>query len=96
MKRVAYFWAASILTEAGMGLLPSSVKFDLRSHPLAVVLSVINRMQSCGLKRSARMSTHRDMTTMRCLSRLFDDWKSKLLGRYHLHAHPSWLYPPKP
>jgi hypothetical protein len=66
-----------------MELLPSLVKFDFCSHPLAVVLSFINRMQSCWLRRPARMSTHRDMTVARCLSRLFHarSLKEQVLGQ---------------
>jgi hypothetical protein len=96
MKREACFQVASILMDAWMGLLPSSEKFDFFSHPSAVVLSIIDRMQSWGLRRPAMMSTQGDMTAARCSSRLFEALKSRWSGRYHLHAHPSLLYPPNP
>jgi hypothetical protein len=96
MKREACFQAASILTDALMGLLPSLEKFDFFSHPSAVVLSVIDRTQSWGLRRPAMMSTQGDMTAARCSSRLFEALESRWSGSYHLHAHLSLLYPPPP
>ncbi len=74
-----------------MGLSPSLEKLGFFSHPSAVVLSVIDRTQSWGLRRPVIMSTQGDMTAARCSSRLFEALKSGWSGRSHLHAHPSLL-----
>ena len=97
MKREACFQVALILKDAWMGLSPSLEKFDFFSHPSTVVLSVIKRMQSWGLRQPAMMSTQGEIIAARCSSRLFEALKSRWSGsRYHLYTHPLLLYPPNP
>jgi hypothetical protein len=96
MKRVACFQHALILADTWMGLSPNSLKLDFLSHPSAVVLSVIDKTQSWFFRRPARMSTHGEIIASRCLSKLFEAWKRRFFGRYHLHAQPMLLYPPNP
>ena len=64
-----------------MGSSPSSMKFDFRSQPSEVVLSVIESAQSPFLSHPAMMSIHGVIIAARCTWRLFDARNCRLSRR---------------
>ena len=63
-----------------MGSSMSSMKFDFRSQPSEVVLSVIESAQSPFAIRPAIMSIHGVIIAVRCSRRLFDAQNCRLSG----------------
>ncbi len=96
MKRLACFWAASIQTNDWSLLSPCLLKLNFQSQPSAAVLSVIDRMQSCGFKHPSIMSIHGEIIAARCFNKLFDALNFKGSGMYERKAKPSLLYTPSP
>ena len=67
-------------------------QFDFLSHSSVVVLLVIDRTQSWPFWQPARMSTHREIISARCLSRLLEARKRRFFGRYHFHMPSLCCY----
>ncbi len=67
------------------------MKFDFRSQPSEVVLSVIESAQSPFVIRPAMISPHGVIIAARCSRRLFDAQNFRSSGIMKRHAKPSWL-----
>ncbi len=96
MKRLAFFLAALIWTNDWSLLSPSLLKLDFWNWPSAIVLSVINRTQSCGFKCPSIMLIHGEIIAARCSNKLFDALNFKGSGMYQRQAKPLALYPLSP
>ena len=88
--------AATSFTVVSTSFSSSSLKFDLRSQPAAVVLSPMDRRQDSGSTWPSRISSQMHMMLARNSRRFICALDKSRSGIIHRQAKPWAVYPPGP